>query len=74
MLTSVGECPYDEGGYFVADGKEKIVVSNELVITNRAIVRHIGRFQVLVQGSNSYDQRRRRISTFVSPHGPRFDR
>jgi hypothetical protein len=46
MLTSVGECPYDEGGYFVADGR-KIVVSNELVITNRAIVRHTGRFEVL---------------------------
>jgi hypothetical protein len=22
MLTSVGECPYDEGGYFVADGRK----------------------------------------------------
>lgn len=39
-LSKVGECPYDEGGYFIVDGKEKVVVANELSVTNRAIVSH----------------------------------
>jgi hypothetical protein len=38
MLSAIGECPYDEGGH--RRRKEKIVVSNELVVTNRAIIRY----------------------------------
>jgi DNA-directed RNA polymerase II subunit RPB2 len=41
-LRGVGECPYDEGGYFVAGGKEKVVVSSEIGVTNRANVHVLG--------------------------------
>ena len=34
-LIQSGECPYDQGGYFVVDGKEKSIVSQERVATNK---------------------------------------
>lgn len=33
-LREVGECPYDHGGYFVIDGKEKVIISQERIATN----------------------------------------
>ena len=40
-LTEVGECPYDQGGYFIIKGKEKVILSqekkiNNILYTNRA--------------------------------------
>lgn len=26
-LTHVGECPYDQGGYFIVNGSEKVVIA-----------------------------------------------
>ena len=38
VLKDLGECPYDQGGYFVVDGKEKVVISQERNTTNRLFV------------------------------------
>ena len=34
----IGECPYDQGGYFVIDGKEKVIVAQERIATNRVFI------------------------------------
>lgn len=40
-LYFLGECPYDQGGYFIVDGKEKVIVSQERVATNKLFLNHI---------------------------------
>lgn len=41
VLRGLGECPYDVGGYFIVDGKEKVIVSQERMTTNRLFVEDI---------------------------------
>lgn len=33
-LIEVGECPYDQGGYFIVNGGEKVLVAQERMATN----------------------------------------
>ena len=41
MLYAMGECPYDAGGYFIVDGKEKVFVTQERNVTNRLFVEEL---------------------------------
>lgn len=41
ILTELGECPYDKGGYFIINGKEKVIVSQESLVTNRIFVNKV---------------------------------
>lgn len=43
-LAGVGECPNDQGGYFVVQGREKVVVAQELPPTNRLFFRKLNDF------------------------------
>jgi DNA-directed RNA polymerase II subunit RPB2 len=38
QLSEVGECPYDQGGYFIVDGKEKVIISQERIATNKLFI------------------------------------
>lgn len=35
ILSELGECPYDQGGYFIAGGNEKVIIAQERGSTNR---------------------------------------
>ena len=37
-LRSMGECPYEQGGYFIVDGMEKVIVSHERKAENKIYV------------------------------------
>ena len=38
VLQEMGECIYDQGGYFIVDGKEKVIVAQERITTNRIFI------------------------------------
>lgn len=38
VSRELGECAYDTGGYFIIDGKEKVIISQERVTTNRLLI------------------------------------
>lgn len=38
VLRQFNECIYDQGGYFIVDGKEKVIVSQERITTNRLFI------------------------------------
>jgi DNA-directed RNA polymerase II subunit RPB2 len=38
VLSEVGECRYDQGGYFIISGKEKTIISQERITTNKIFI------------------------------------
>lgn len=38
VLREMGECPYDQGGYFIVDGKEKVIVAQERIALNKLFI------------------------------------
>ena len=41
VLRKLGECIYDNGGYFIIDGKEKVIIAQERITTNRLFITKI---------------------------------
>jgi len=41
VLQRLGECVYDAGGYFIIDGKEKVIIAQETETNNRLIVKKL---------------------------------
>jgi len=37
-LAELGECPYDQGGYFVINGSEKVIIAQERMTSNHVFV------------------------------------
>ncbi|KAL3848853.1 hypothetical protein ACJIZ3_010735 [Penstemon smallii] len=37
-LNDLGECPYDQGGYFIVNGSEKVLIAQEKMSTNHVYV------------------------------------
>lgn len=38
VLREMGECPFDQGGYFIISGKEKTIISQERISTNKLFI------------------------------------
>jgi DNA-directed RNA polymerase II subunit RPB2 len=38
IAREMGECVFDQGGYFIIDGKEKVILSQERIATNQLFV------------------------------------
>ncbi len=39
-IVARGECPYDQGGYFIVNGGEKVIVAQEKMANNFVYVFH----------------------------------
>lgn len=37
-MTAAGECPLDQGGYFIINGSEKVLIAQERMSTNQVYV------------------------------------
>lgn len=37
-VTDMGECPYDQGGYFIVNGSEKVLIAQERMANNQVYV------------------------------------
>jgi len=50
-LTEFGECPYDQGGYFIVKGKEKVMLSQEKKVNNILYINKSGEDNIILQGN-----------------------
>ena len=51
QLSELGECPYDQGGYFIIKGKEKVVISQEIKVTNTLYINQSSDSRVILQAN-----------------------
>ena len=50
-LSDFGECPYDHGGYFIINGKEKVVLSQEKKVNNILYINKSPEDNIILQGN-----------------------
>ena len=50
-LTELGECPYDQGGYFIIKGKEKVILSQEKKVNNILYITKSSDPKIILQGN-----------------------
>ena len=50
-LSEFGECPYDQGGYFIIKGKEKVILSLEKKVSNILYINSSSDDNLILQGN-----------------------
>ena len=50
-LSEMGECPYDQGGYFVIKGKEKVFLSQENKVNNILYINKVSGDNIILRGN-----------------------
>lgn len=58
VRRAMGECPYDQGGYFIVDGLEKCLIGQERLAYNRALItkdEHPNSLKLLIETINESD-------------------
>ena len=50
-LTAMGECPYDQGGYFIIKGKEKVFLSQEKKVNNILYINSNSSDDIILEGN-----------------------
>ena len=50
-LSEFGECPYDHGGYFIVNGKEKVIISQEKKVNNILYINKSSEDNIILEGN-----------------------
>lgn len=65
----VGECVFDHGGYFVIDGKEKVIIAQERTVTNKLYVSRSSTKMALKNKSLIPEEKKKKsLATVTSSH------
>jgi DNA-directed RNA polymerase II subunit RPB2 len=54
VLREMGECPFDQGGYFVITGKEKVLIAQERIAYNRLFITRMKENQANVHAIDAF--------------------
>ncbi|GKD03501.1 RNA polymerase II second largest subunit, partial [Tanacetum coccineum] len=70
-MTELGECPYDQGGYFIINGSEKVLIAQEKMSTNHVYVfkkRQPNKYAYVGEVRSMAESQNRPPSTMVPRH------